>query len=93
MVLYAIVSSLDTILNILVWIVLLRAIMSWFRPDPRSSGGEIYYRILNVLFQLTEPMLQPLRQLLPTGGMGIDLTPLILLLILQFLRQFIWSLL
>ncbi|MFO7942534.1 MAG: YggT family protein [Bacillota bacterium] len=91
MLLRAIVGSLDTIINILIWLVLLRAIMSWFRPDPTTGGGDTYYRVLSVLHQLTEPLLAPIRSLMPGGGagMGLDISPLILFLILQMLRQLI----
>ncbi len=76
-----------TILDILIWLVLLRAIMSWFRPDPTSGGGDVYYRVLSVLHQLTEPLLAPIRALMPGGGgMGLDISPLILFLILRMLR-------
>ena len=88
----AVIRSLDTVVQILVWLILLRAIMSWIRPDPRSAGGDFFYRVLAVIHQLTEPLLAPLRRLLPGGGMGgLDLTPLIVLIILQFLRQLLWS--
>lgn len=89
---FAIVSSIDTLLHILVWLLILRAIMSWFRPDPTSSGGQMYYRLYAVLFELTEPLVSPIRRAMPGGGMGVDFSLLILLLILQFLRQLIWGL-
>jgi YggT family protein len=87
---YAVVASLDTLLNILVWLIILRAIMSWVRPDPTSSGGQIFYRLYVVVFELTEPLVRPIRNVMPGGGgMGMDFSPLILLFILQFLRQII----
>ncbi len=86
----AVVGSLETIINILIWLVLLRAIMSWFRPDPTTGAGETYYSILAVLHQLTEPLLAPIRSVMPGGGgMGLDISPLILFLILRMLRQMI----
>ena len=90
MLLRAVVGSLETVLDILIWLVLLRAIMSWFRPDPTTGGGETYYRILGVLHQLTEPLLAPIRSIMPGGGgMGLDISPIILFLILRVLRQMI----
>ncbi len=93
MLLGAVVGSLQTIINILVWLVLLRVLMSWFRPDPTTAGGETYYRIFTVLYQLTEPLLAPIRSFMPGGGgMGLDLSPIILFLILRMLQQVILSL-
>ena len=59
-------------------IVLAAVIMSWMQIPPQSS-------IARVLHMLTEPLLRPLRQILPQMG-GLDFSPMILLILLQFLR-------
>ena len=53
-----------------------RAILSWFNMDPRSP-------IIQVLDMVTEPVLDPIRRIMPRLGM-IDLSPLIAILLLQF---------
>jgi len=59
--------------------IFLRAILSWFPVDPRSP-------LVQILDQLTEPILSPLRRVVPRMGM-IDITPMIATFILIFLAQ------
>ncbi|MEX2247372.1 MAG: YggT family protein [Dehalococcoidia bacterium] len=61
-----------------------RAILSWFNMDPRSP-------LIQALNSVTEPILEPIRRIMPRLGM-IDLSPLVAILLLQFvsagLQQF-----
>jgi YggT family protein len=57
----------------------LRAIISWFALDPRNP-------LVEVLDQITEPILSPLRRIVPRIGM-IDITPLVAIILLQVLSQ------
>jgi len=57
----------------------LRAIISWFSLDPRNP-------LVEVLDQITEPILSPLRRIVPRIGM-IDITPLVAIILLQVLSQ------
>jgi YggT family protein len=59
--------------------IFLRAILSWFSLDPRNP-------LIQVLDQITEPILSPLRRVVPRIGM-IDITPLVAIILLQFLAQ------
>ena len=59
--------------------IFLRAIVSWFAIDPRNP-------LIQVLDQITEPILSPLRRVVPRIGM-IDITPLVAILLLQVLAQ------
>ena len=59
-----------------------RALLSWFPVRP----GNPFYQLAVVLHQITEPVLAPLRRILPNFGM-IDLSPIVALLLLQFLQQ------
>jgi YggT family protein len=70
---------LGVVLNIYMWVIIIRALISWVNPDP-------YNPIVQFLTRITEPVLRPLRQLVPTGKMGIDLSPLIAILIIYFLE-------
>jgi YggT family protein len=61
-----------------------RIVLSWFPP----SGPGLLESIQQVLFRITEPVLGPIRRLLPPvrmGGMGLDLSPMIVFLVLQIL--------
>jgi YggT family protein len=69
------------LLRILMAAIFLRAILSWFQLDPRNP-------LITVLDQITEPILMPLRRIVPRLGM-IDLTPMIAIFLLLFLSQVI----
>jgi len=74
---------LDVVLNILWWLILIRALISWVSPNP-------YNPIVQFLYKTTEPILYPIRKILPLQlKIGIDLSPLIAFLIIMFLRSFL----
>jgi len=79
----AIASLLNVILTVLYWLILIRALLSWVNPDPHNP-------IVQFLYKTTEPILYPVRRILPlNAGIGIDLSPIIAFLILIFLRSFL----
>jgi YggT family protein len=78
----AIAEVLRIVLTIYMWIVIISALISWVNPDP-------YNPIVRFLFSVTEPVFATVRRLLPFPYMGIDLSPLIVLLIIIFLQQFL----
>ncbi|MDE6958387.1 YggT family protein [Helicobacter apodemus] len=82
----AVAQILSMIINIYVWIVIIAALVSWVRPDP-------YNPIVQILYKLTEPLYVKIRSLIPTIIGGIDLTPLIVILVLQFINLFFIKLL
>ncbi|MCC6063478.1 MAG: YggT family protein [Thermocrinis sp.] len=70
---------LSLLINLLIILVLVHAIGSWF-PQVRESG---FYRKLDALI---EPLLRPIRSVLPTYG-NVDFSPLVLLLILYLIKH------
>ena len=84
---------LAQIVNLIYWLyfilIFARFIFSWVRPDPYHP---VWGPLVRVTYQLTEPLLAPIRRLLPGMG-GLDFSPLILLLILGFARSFLINLL
>lgn len=78
----ALARVLDLLLAFYFWIIILRVILSWVRPDP-------YHPLVRFLHAITEPILAPVRRLLPGGALGLDLSPAIALLIVYFLRGFL----
>ena len=77
----AVVDFIGWLLDIYSWIIIAAALISWVSPDPRNP-------IVMFLRQVTEPVLNPVRRLLPpwkTGG--LDLSPLIVLLLIQFIER------
>lgn len=78
-VIMGIARVLDILLEIYMWVIIIRAVISWVNPDP-------YNPIVQALTRMTEPVLRPLRKLVPPFKMGIDLAPLIAVLIIIFLQ-------
>jgi YggT family protein len=78
-VILGIARVLGVVLNIYMWVIIIRALLSWVNPDP-------YNPIVQFLTRITEPVLRPLRKLLPPFRLGIDLSPLIAILIIYFLE-------
>ena len=76
-------TFISLLVNILVIAIFLRAIISWFRLAPDNP-------IILILTQVTEPILAPLRRVVPSLGM-FDITPWIAMILLQFLGQLIIS--
>ena len=73
-----------TLLNIYLLVIFARILFSWIRVEPGTPVASIY----SVVFNLTEPVLGPLRQLIPPVRMGmaaLDLSPLILLIGIQII--------
>jgi YggT family protein len=71
------------LLTLYMFVVFARVVMSWFPLDPNS----IWATIQDVLVTLTEPVLGPLRRVLPRpGGLPIDLSPLVVFFVIIVLR-------
>lgn len=80
--LQAIAQVLNIILQLYMWIIIIRALLSWVNPDP-------YNPIVQFLHSITEPVLLRVRQLIPMSGIGIDFAPIIVLLVIVFLQSFL----
>lgn len=79
----ALARILDVGLSILYWLILIRALISWVNPDP-------YNPLVQFLYKATEPILGPIRKILPLGlRFGIDISPIIAFLGIMFLRSFL----
>jgi YggT family protein len=70
---------LEIVLNLYMWVIIIRALISWVNPDP-------YNPIVQILTRLTEPILRPIRKLVPPYRIGIDFSPFIAILIIIFLQ-------
>jgi len=80
--LYALVQTLHTVINLYIWIIIIAALISFVRPDP-------YNPIVQVLHRLTEPVFAFIRQKMPfVVFSGIDLSPLVIILGLQLIDNF-----
>ncbi len=73
---------LDLALTVYMWILIIRALISWVNPDP-------YNKIVIFLYRVTEPVLGPIRRRLPRHNLPIDFAPLVVLLGILFLKYFL----
>ncbi len=80
--LVALAQVLNLGLTIYMWLIIARALLSWVNPDP-------YNPIVRFLYNVTEPVLAWLRQRLPLVYSGLDLSPLLVLLAIVFLKNFL----
>jgi len=76
----ALARIVDVVLSIYYWFILIRALISWVNPDPNNG-------IVQFLNRVTEPVLMPIRKMLPP--MGIDVSPIIAFLAIIFLKSFL----
>jgi YggT family protein len=79
----ALANVSDVVLTILYWLILVRALISWVNPDPFNV-------IVQFLYKTTEPILYPIRKILPfQSGIGLDISPIIAFLLIIFLKSFL----
>jgi YggT family protein len=72
----ALARLIGLLLEAYFWIIIARAVLSWVSPDP-------YNPIVRFLYRVTEPVLRPIRERLPTVAMGLDLSPVVVLLAIK----------
>ena len=80
--LVAIGKILDIALSLYMWIIVARAVISWVNPDPFNP-------IVRFLNAVTEPVLYQVRRRIPLFFGGIDFTPILIILIIYFLKSFL----
>jgi len=76
----ALAAVVSILLTIMYWLILIRALISWVNPDPFNP-------IVQFLMRVTEPVLEPIRRLLP--ALPIDISPIIAFFIIIFLQRFL----
>jgi YggT family protein len=78
----ALAVVIDYVLIIYMWIIIARAVLSWVSPDP-------YNPIVRFIHNITEPVLYQIRRRIPVIFGGIDFSPIIVFLVIIFLRKFL----
>lgn len=78
----ALASVIGLVLNLYMWIIIARAVISWVNPDP-------YNPIVRFLYSITDPVLLAIRRRLPLSFGGIDFSPIVVLLVIIFLQRFL----
>ena len=79
---FAVATILDYVLLAYMWILVIRALLSWVNPDP-------YNPIVRALYSITEPVLSFLRRKFPLMAGTIDFSPLVAILVIVFLQRFL----
>ncbi|MEC7489628.1 MAG: YggT family protein [Pseudomonadota bacterium] len=78
---------IDVVLNLYMWCFILAAILSWLVAfNIINTHNRFIYSIADGLYRITEPLLKPIRNLLPNFG-GIDFAPLIAILLIIFVKD------
>ena len=82
---------LDNIITIYLWIIIINAILSWLVAfNVLNTQNRFVFSVLDATYKLTDPVLNKIRRFIPTFG-SIDISPVVLILILIFLRNVIFE--
>ena len=82
---------LDSIITIYLWIIIINAVLSWLVSfNILNTQNRFVFSILDATYKMTDPALNKIRRFIPTFG-SIDVSPVILILFLMFLRNIIFE--
>ena len=81
----------DNIITIYLWIIIINAILSWLVAfNILNTQNRFVFSVLDATYKLTDPALNKIRRFIPTFG-SIDISPIVLILLLMFLRNIIFE--
>ena len=82
---------LDSVITIYIWILIINALLSWLIAfNVLNTSNRLVYSLLDISYKITDPLLKPIRNFLPNLG-NIDISPVVLILLLMFLRNLIFE--
>lgn len=85
---HAIANLLNTVITIYIWCLFIYIVMGWLiHFGVINTRNGFVDRVMEFLYRITEPVLQPIRRFIPSIG-GVDISPIVLVLILIFIRDF-----
>ncbi|MGC2201292.1 MAG: YggT family protein [Stellaceae bacterium] len=88
---YAFLHLVNTVISIYIWLLIAQAILSWLVAfGIVNRYNRVVATIGDFLWRVTEPLLRPIRRVIPDLG-GIDISPVILILLLWFLRDLMFE--
>jgi YggT family protein len=88
---YAFLNLVSTVISIYIWLLIAQAVLSWLVAfGIVNRYNRVVATIGDFLWRVTEPLLRPIRRVLPDLG-GIDISPVILILLLWFLRNLMFE--
>ena len=82
---------LDSIITIYLWIIIINAILSWLVAfNILNTQNRFVFSVLDATYKMTDPVLNKIRNFIPTFG-SIDVSPVVLILLLMFLRNIVFE--
>ncbi len=82
---------LDSVVTIYIWILIINALLSWLIAfNVLNTSNRLVYSLLDISYKMTDPLLRPIRNFLPNLG-NTDVSPVVLILLLMFLRNLIFE--
>ena len=76
-----IISIIDTAFQVLIWLVVIRVLLSWVKHDPSQA-------IFKFIYDVTNPIMRPFRRIIPVAG-GIDFSPIIIVFVLSMVQRLV----
>ena len=82
---------LDSVITIYIWILIINALLSWLIAfNVLNTSNRLVYSLLDISYKITDPLLKSIRNFLPNLG-NIDVSPVVLILLLMFVRNLIFE--
>jgi YggT family protein len=89
---YSLLNLISTVIQLYIYVLIAAAVLSWLIAfNVVNTRNQFVAAVADTLYRLTEPVLAPIRRILPNLG-GLDLSPVVLILLLVFLRNLIFEL-
>jgi YggT family protein len=78
-ILYFLIDFIDLVFEVMYWLIIVRVLLSWIPHNP-------YNPIIRFIYEVTEIVMAPVRRVLPLQAMGIDFSPIVVLILLQLVK-------
>jgi YggT family protein len=89
----AVLWLISSIINLFIFVLIVQVIMSWLIAfNVVNTRNRFVYMVADIAFKITEPVLRPIRRILPSFG-GLDLSPIVVILLLGFIQRLLPELL
>ena len=79
---YLLYTIIDKTFNLLQMLIIIRVVLSWIPPDP-------YNQLIKLLYQVTDVILKPIREILPLKSVGVDFSPIVAFFLLGGVKKFL----
>jgi YggT family protein len=87
----SILILVDSVVTIYIWVLIINALLSWLIAfNVLNTSNRLVYSLLDISYKMTDPLLRPIRNFLPNLG-SIDVSPVVLILLLMFVRNLIFE--